>query len=89
MELISYKDFCNYPLSDKIDFYDKGIGSIIQSVEDVELYRFLKSTILNITENAYIRKTAISTLVELVFLKKIKERQAISICKLPQKSDNS
>jgi hypothetical protein len=79
MNTISYTEFCTYPLSEKVDFFDNGITPIVQSVEENQLYKFLKQIILNVTENAFIRKTAITTLVESVFLGKIKNRQAISI----------
>lgn len=79
MTTISYTEFCTYSLSKKIDFFDNGMTAVVQSVEESKLYRFLKSIILNINENASIRKSAISVLVESVFLGKIKDRQAISI----------
>jgi hypothetical protein len=79
MTTISYIEFCKYPLSKKIDFFDNGMAAIVQSVEESQLYKFLKSIILNISENASIRKSAISILVESVFLGKIKDRQAISV----------
>lgn len=79
MTTISYIEFYNYPLSKKIDFFDSGIAAMVQSVEEGKLYKFFKSIILNISENSSIRKSAISALVESVFLGKIKDRQAISI----------
>lgn len=79
MTTISYTEFCTYPLSEKIDFFDNGMAVIVQSVEESQLFKFLKNIILNISENALIRKSAISILVESVFLGKIKDRQAISV----------
>ncbi|MFC4634792.1 hypothetical protein ACFO3O_12795 [Dokdonia ponticola] len=79
MKVISYIEFSTYPLSEKVDFFDNGIASIVQSVEDSQLYKFLRQIILNVAENAFIRKSAVSILVESVFLGKIKNRQAISI----------
>ena len=79
MSTISYIEFCTYPLPKKIDFFDNGLTAIIQSVEDNQLYKFLREIILNITENAFVRKSAISTLVESAFLGKIKDRQVVSI----------
>jgi len=79
MNSISYIEFCTYPLSEKVDFFDNGIVAIFQSVEDSQLYKFLKQIILNVAENAFIRKSAISTLVESVFLGKIKHRQAVTV----------
>jgi len=79
MNTISYTEFYTYPLSKKVDFFDNGLVSIIQSVEGNQFYKFLKQIILDVAENAFVRKSAISTLVESVFLKKIKNRQAISI----------
>ena len=79
MKSISYTEFCTYPLSEKVDFFDNGIVAIFQYIEDSQLYKFLKQIILNVTENAFIRKSAVSILVESVFLGKIKNRQAISI----------
>jgi hypothetical protein len=79
MSYISYTEFSTYPLPEKVDFFDNGIATIIQSVEDSQLYKFLKQIILNVTENSFIRKSAISILVESVFLGKIKSRQAINI----------
>lgn len=79
MTTISYTEFCDYSLSKKIAFFDNEASSVVQSVEDSDLYKFLKQIILNITENTFVRRKAISTLVESVFLGKIKERQAITI----------
>lgn len=79
MNTLSYIEFSNYPLQKKVDFFDNGVAAIIQSVEEIQLYKFLKEIILNITENAFVRKSAISTLVESVFLGKIKDRQAVSV----------
>lgn len=79
MNTLSYIEFSNYPLPKKVDFFDNGVAAIIQSMEEIQLYKLLKEIILNISENSFIRKSAISTLVESVFLGKIKDRQAVLV----------
>jgi hypothetical protein len=79
MTTLTYTEFCTYPLSKKIDFFDNEVAAIVESVEGNQLFKFLKTIILNITENALIRRFAINILVESVFLGKIKDRQAISV----------
>lgn len=79
MNAISYTEFCTYSLQKKIDFFDNGLPAIIQSVEDNQLYKFLRQIILDDAENDYVRKCAISTLVESVFLGRVKDRQVVSI----------
>jgi hypothetical protein len=79
MKPISYTEFCSKPLPEKVDFFDNELDAIVQSVEESQLYIFLKGIILNIAENAHIRRSALSTLVESVFLGKVKGRQALSV----------
>lgn len=77
--LISYIDYQKLSPSEKLDFFDGEIASVINSMKDNELNNFLRRIILDNSENSYVRKSAQKIFIECVFLKKIKVWQALSL----------
>jgi hypothetical protein len=72
-------EFKNRELADKIDLMDVGFPDVVASTSASELYSLLKYIILDPTENAYLRRTAIQNLTECVFLNRLNIRQELTI----------
>jgi hypothetical protein len=75
----SYMDYTNFSISEKFDFFEIEISNVVQTMEERRLNKFLKSIILDNSENSHIRKSAQKVFIECVFLKKLKPRQALNL----------
>jgi len=71
--------FDSLSVPEKIGFFETSGDAMLVDCEGTALYQFLKKTITDDAENAYVKKKALEKFVNGVLIKKIKVRQALTV----------
>ena len=73
------EQFRELDLGDRTKIFDATGDDFAASASPTELYNLLKTIILDRDENSYVRKRAIETLTESVFVDRLKPRHGLSV----------
>ncbi len=73
------EQFRELDLGDRTNIFDATGDDFAASASTTELYNLLKTIILDRDENSYVRKRAIETLTESVFVDRLKPRHGLSV----------
>lgn len=71
--------FAKINIPEKIDFLKLSFFNVVEKSSERELNALLQNIVLDESENTYVQRLAIERLMDLIFLKELKPRHALSI----------
>lgn len=71
--------FAKINIPEKIDFLDLSFFNVVEKSSERELNALLQNVVIDKSENTYVQRLAIERLMDLIFLKELKPRHALSI----------